>query len=493
MKKLFYILFLFLIITSCDEDDLSVNPTSSLGSDVAIESIVDLRMATNNVYDDMMSSTYYQSGYLVAGDMLGDDICSPTFSSGWGDTYFTYSWTKISSTQAFFNKVYSITSHINDVMTKLDKVEESAEKDRCVAELKALRALVHFDLSKLYGPLGVNLGKGKIKTDALCIPIMEQKKEPKDYEGMMRRTVTEVYEFITTELEAALPNLDPARTNGTLSQDGARAALARIYLYWGKFDKAATHANKVIGSGRYQLIDRDNYLESRKAAYSTEAIFELDASSDDNAGINSIGYWVYVNNASKSEGYKEVAASPHFEELMKTDSEDVRFDQFVSFTSEKSETAYFPMNKYPGRSGDSKVNNIKVYGLSEMYLIASECALKTDKSEAARLLNELRSHRTTTAPNKFTASNITLEDILHERRIELVVEGHRAYDLWRNQLPVKRWKDLAEKKDWPYFYGRDISEGVIEFDNYKAILAINETHLELFPENLRDVQQNPGY
>lgn len=229
-------------------------------------------------------------------------------------------------------------------------------------------------------------------------------------------------------------------------------------------------------------------VESWAVAYTSEAIFELDVTSDDNRGINSIGYYVLADG---TQGYKELAASKHFEDLMAGDPEDERFKLFV-YNEEQKGKGYLPTKKYPGRDGDVYVNNIKVYRLSEMYLIASEAKLKLgDKAAAAKLLNDLRKERTSTDPEKYTAGAITIDDVLYERRLELFAEGHRAWDLWRNQKPVVRWTTADEKKD--FFYDRDQSEGVINFDHYKAIFPIAEGQLLLIPEEYRASQQNPGY
>ena len=102
----------------------------------------------------------------------------------------------------------------------------------------------------------------------------------------------------------------------------------------------------------------------------------------------------------------------------------------------------------------------------------------------------MRKERTTTEPEKYTAA-LTIDDILYERRLELFAEGHRAWDLWRNQKPVVRWRNADEKDK--YKFRKDRSEGVIEFDYFKNILPIHEEQLFLLPDNLRDQQQNPGY
>lgn len=485
MKKIIVLIVIVITVFACSDDNLQVSPSTKLGSDEAITSDADLRLATNGVYDQMTTSTYYGGKYITHGDMLGDDAINPRFASGWLSGYFTYSWSKIATPSAFYNQAYYSIAHINDVLEKAEKLKDTPKKTALIAELKALRAIIHFDVAKLYGPLPVNLGKGNIKDKALCVPIMDKKKDPKDYEGMLRKTVRDVYAFISSELENTLPHLPKGKQNGKLGADGAKAALARTYLYMGEMKKAYKYAKELIDS--YQLIPRDEYVNSWMQTYTSEAIFELSVSSDDNLGINSIGYYVLADG---TNGYKEIAASFHFEELMRADPSDVRFDLFVHADEGSKGKGYLPTKKYPGRGGDPYVNNIKVYRVSEMYLIAAEAKLKSgENAEAASLLNTLRAERTTTNPNKYTAS-LSIDDVLYERRLELFCEGHRAWDLHRNQRSIVRWNSLKEKEAG---YLDDESDGVIEFNWYKTILPIHESQLLLLPETYRVSQQNPGY
>lgn len=490
MKKIFYqsIFSLLILTTIACEDNLEITPSSHLGSGIAIKNEDALRAAVNGVYNTMSSSKYYDGDYITAADMLGDDVVSPYFASGHLDTYFDYSWTKIACPTAFYKEVYASIAHINDVMIRATELEDSDKKKALFAELKALRAIEHFDIARLYGPAPVNLGKGAIKKEALCVPIMEKGKDPKDINGMLRKSVEAVYSFIIKELETALSNLPKGKKQGTLGYDGAQAALARIYLYKGDFQRAYSYAKALIDNSSYSLIKKENYINSWTEEYTSEGIFELSITTEDNNNINSMGYYSYANG---SKGYKEITASKHFEKLMEADKNDVRFEIFVHYKDNKGE-GYLPSKKFPGRDGDVFVNNLKVFRLSEIYLIASEAKLHLgQKAEAAKLLNALRKERTSTEPNKYTATSITIEDILYERRLELFAEGHRAWDLWRNQKAVVRWQSSQEKRD--FLYLEDDSQGTIAFDDFKAILPIHEKQLLLLPEDQRDTQQNPGY
>ena len=76
----------------------------------------------------------------------------------------------------------------------------------------------------------------------------------------------------------------------------------------------------------------------------------------------------------------------------------------------------------------------QIVRLSETYLNAAEAAVKNgDATKAAKYLKAiaLRGNPDYTMPAK-----VTLDDVLEERRKELIGEGHRMFDLLRNNLRV---------------------------------------------------------
>lgn len=500
MKKILYTLTAFglivALLSGCKMDTL---PSSALRSGEAFEKPSDMEKAVLAVYDEMLSQYYYNGLMLTAGDMMGDDARASFAGSSHIDAYYGYGWTKIAAPKDSYSTIYWIIAHINDTLDRSAGMSDSSEKQAKEAELRALRAIAHFDISKLYGPLPVMLGKGKIKPDVICVPVMDKVKPIKETGEMLRQPVTAVYNFVISELEAVLSKLPAGKVQGRLGQDGVKAVLARAYLYKGDYAKAYKYANEVITSGNYMLVSRANYIASFRTIYNSESIFELDVTSDDNGGINSMGYYVLADGTT---GYKELVASAHLAKDIKEDADDIRLTLqsadtpglFVPYSDNKTKgTDYFPTNKWPGRGDNSQVNNIVVYRLSEMYLIAAECALKAgDTSRAKALVDELRSNRI----RGYVAANhptVTLDDILQERRVELFGEGHRAFDLRRNLMDNVRFTNPEEQEAYRYDKHSPLAPGVVPFDDHRNWLPFNESQLVLFPEELRDSQQTPGY
>jgi hypothetical protein len=87
--------------------------------------------------------------------------------------------------------------------------------------------------------------------------------------------------------------------------------------------------------------------------------------------------------------------------------------------------------------------------VSEMYLAEAEALAKQGKdSEAADVLFELVSARDAAYVKSVNAGQDLVDEILLQRRIELFGEGHRWFDMLRNDEAV----DLAGSDADPSYY-----------------------------------------
>jgi len=304
-----------------------------------------------------------------------------------------------------------------------------------------------------------------------------------------RNTVEEVYSAVIADLTKAIPLLKTAKSNGFFNQWAAKALLARVYLFKGDYDNAYTTAVDIITNATaYSLLTAAEYVDSWKTPYGKENLFEIiiQASSDwtDREGL------VYLINEA---GYADYLVTKTFLDLINSSEHngDVRRNMLSLPTLEtfKGEAFWgqpvFLNKKYPGQVGtDFRLNNIPLFRLSEVYLIAAEAALNktaSDQTAADTYLNSIISRRNATR-GTVTA---TMETILTERRLELVGEGHRFHDMMRLGLTIVRpmtggWHipliDASQSFDRNYF---------------RTILAIPQGEMNANP-NLEG-QQNPGY
>lgn len=483
IKKIMPLCMMVFLLSAC-HDILDVKPSDAIGAEGVISTIEDMESAVNGAYNSLKSNTDLQSQYDLLGELMGDNVIIPSFSEGDLDRYYDFHWIENSTNNEFYSLFYSAITNINDVIERSAHLSNEKKFGQYLSELKCLRAYMHFSLVKLYGPLYANLGKGEIKEDALGI-VIKASNNVSLFDNWRRNTVKEVYDFIVTELENNISDL-PTEAQGYLSQDAVNLLLARIYLYMGdvrykdvnnNYEKALEYLAKV--SNAYELAEKEDYINSFTRDFNSESIFELVVTEDTHAGLNSIGNLMSV----QQDGHKGLAAVKTFMDLK---YDDVRFDIFAEYNSQ-GKTYYIPSHKFPGKQGSVYLNNLRILRYSEAFLIEAECQFQLGEPEkAAQILNELRAKRTDVEPDKYDSS-ITLDDILFERRLELFCEGHRAYDLWRNQIDVVRYNSAEEREDLEH---TDMTTGTIGYDNYKVVYPIAESEM-IFAEDAK--QQNPGY
>lgn len=466
------------IVCGCGNDFLDILPSTSLWEKEVIVNQNDMENAVNGAYTYLK---YQRADAPYVGDLMAEDFMCDINSSGHLGYAYEYNNTKNSAPTGVWNRVYTGSFHINSILDKSKGLEHTTRYNEMVAEMIFIRAMLHFEAVRAYGPLPGNLGRGNIKADALGIRIT--KEVPENIRTTFYRDkVTDVYSFIISDMEANIDMLSKSKKDGYINYWAGKAFMARVYLYNENWDKALACAKGIIEEGPYELYTRDNYIEAWKSEFTEEAILEIKSSDTDNSDWNSIGY--YADTA----GYASIAATPDFLELMQADPADIRFKLLTYYKKKKF---YAPMGKYPGRKGNTKICNPKIIRLSEMYLIAAEALLKgsqKDSKAAGKYLSDLREKRSLTDPRKYD-EGATIDDVLYERRVELFCEGQRCWDLWRNQRPVVRWNTVEEKEvknHWARL-------GIIRWDDYRAIWPLVVRELDLWEGEDQITQQNPGY
>jgi len=471
MKKYLYILASIIIFSACDDDWIKTEPSTSLTPAMAFQSFDDAEVAVRGVYNMLWTSssgaTYYGADLYTYGDVKADDVRS--WEPG-KRTNAQYQFTESAeaSVSGFWTRPYVGLMNANAILAEIDQLpaETAAQierKERIQGQAFALRALFHFDLVRIYGPMPAN---GDPTSD-LGVPLAVEVIPPDA--NRPRNTVAEIYGQVITDFENAIPLLSDARlTDGSINSWAAKALLSRVHLYNQDYAAALPLAEDVINNGPYDLLEYEDYVASWGTGFADEGIFEIPFTSSQNSDREGLGYlW-------DTEGYGAVTLTDNFIDMMMADADDIR-SHLIHEDPRDGRMGF--LAKYPGKDGaGSRINNPKVIRLAEVYLIAAEAALETGNQGAAndyiKTLYDIRTNRDN------DVGNVDLDRILLERRKELVGEGHRFFDLMRNGLTVERT-------------GGDHYSLILELpaDHFRAIHPIPQ-----FEINANDnMVQNPGY
>ena len=437
------------LFTACSGDWLDLDPSTSVTSDNAIQSLEDAKTALNGIYRIASEHSYYGDNYLYYADCRGEDV-QARIDKGPGRRVSPYYLFNVAADDAFnitrvWNQPYIVIHQANSLIEKIDngsvQTSDTQEIARIKAEALAMRGLALFDLTRLFG-MPYTLDNGA----SLGVPI-EIKTELPTHQPS-RNTVAECYNQVIKDLTEALPNLVTTKSDGHQNVC-VKALLSRIYLYMNDNENALKYAQEVINNGGlYTLFTHDEYTSVWGKDFNSESLFEFYFTlTEPSGGSGGEGApMVYADNV---KDWNNLVLTKDFLDLLGEDPDDVRHalcrlpqkpDEDILPTGSTGHPKY--LAKYPGKTGDvltgnPQDNDLCIIRLSEIYLNAAEAAFKLGKrSEALGYLNQIVSRAN---PNKSVSdSELSLERILKERRKELVGEGHAFFDYMRNNIPVIR-------------------------------------------------------
>ena len=488
-------------VSSCGDDWLDVSPSNGTDAETAIKSSSDLDAARTGMYAALKGTSnltdYYGQGFFVYGDIHAADDYQYNNISGSNRASFFYNMnyttaSDFSTSLVPWQSPYIVIGRANRIIAAVeggtlsdkDDADVKSEINQYAAEAKVLRALAHFDLVRIYGKPYTE-DQGASDGVPLVTTVLESSAKP------ARSTVKEVYTQVVKDLNDAINSgaLATKSTPGYVNLWGAKAILSRVYLNMGDYANALSTAEDIIKNSGASLWTRDEYVDAWSAEKPNESefLFRISVTSNsDNNDLEGIG------NLQQQGGYAEMVATKKFVEMLSSDPNDIRNDIFEPTTIDKEKATYGTnrvyLNKLRGLDGNTRiVPVVPIIRLSEVYLTAAESAFRTnDKTKAAEYLNDLIKNRTTTASALVTASTVTLDRILIERRKELVGEGQRYFDALRNNETIVRYTSEADK-GWHMSLSKESRS--FNRDYYKAIAAIPQAEINANS----NIKQNPQY
>lgn len=450
MKKLIIVFSILFYCTAC-EKFLDVQPETELTPELALSDQESIVTALNGAYSGLQAQGYYGMQFVIIGDASSDNgkIPSDREAAGANADRIPFAYTldinAVNTADEFWLDAYEIIAKVNNILTRLDEVEfETAFENRVRGECLALRAMTHFDLSRVFAQ-DYNFSQDQ---SHLAVPYIFETIPGSTPE---RNTIGEIYDFALTDIQEAIGLLDGP---DVISERGLRngddfyfanyymalGVLARMHFYATDYNNALQVANQII-DGPYELSEYTlgNYtpdaldeMEFINEWYSLapiiedEAIMQLDTDEDDGDFASRSYIDIFVAN----NGNAAHAISDDLLDLY--EPADLRRNWY------KIEQIDYHVFKYPGGLGlDADAHAIALMRLSEFVLMAAECEARIGDSDRARDLVNLITERANASAITSMGDQL-IEDIITERQKELAFEGHRLYDLKRLQRGFER-------------------------------------------------------
>jgi hypothetical protein len=446
IKNIFLIGLLGSMIFACEsiEDLIETNPRQSLTPDIALENVNGFQGVLFSAYSRIHNFGYYGQQMMLGPEALADNLIIANNTGRYigqvvnavGSHINIWNDTQSSST---FN-AYRVINEVNIVLTNVDDLELILEADinlreRIKGESHFLRALAYFDLLRIYS---YEPGREVNGWDAGVILRETATEVVSDAAFRPRSTNLEGYELVERDLLDAIALLpeeaDASSTPYRASKASARALLAKVYLYWGRYADAATQADLALASTSAIIVPAADYVSSFSAIPHPESIFESEVRAVDYSSVDGINNSMNsITSDVTAQNQFAVAASPELMASLDARAGDVRRDLFVG----PDDQGRFSCIKWPGEKGDF-LENIHVIRTSDVLLIAAEGKARSGNTAGAQDDVQLLWDNRGIVGTVNQTGQALLDLILDERRKELALEGNRFFDLKRLGLPITK-------------------------------------------------------
>lgn len=404
------------MFNSCSTD--SLEPT--LAQDKEVEGNI---VNVGNLYSilkgthSILSGSGYWGGAMILTNEVRSDNC---FSNGNSGRYTTQSeFAYNDNTGYIWDNAYEVIANANIIInTDLSTLDgDLVYGSHVQGQALALRALAHYDLLRSFGQQHAEGGD-------LGVPFVTTFKGDAESLSPSRNTVTETKNAIYADLELAYGMMDTDYDSKTLiSKYAAKALESRVAIYFGDWSRALNAAKLVIDSGLYTIAPAGSFVSNWSGGEASNSIFEIANSTSDNAGNLSVHY-MYRFPGDSPSGYGDVEVVASVIDLF--EDGDVRKD-ILGY--QDAGTRLRNMGKYPDTA--TRTDNVPVIRIEEIVLNYAEALFETG-GDALTQINLITSNRGATA---YTAP-LTKDDILDERRKELMFEGFRFDDLTRTGTDI---------------------------------------------------------
>lgn len=394
-NNILFLLSLLFVLPSC-ADMLDKYSHTAIPPDAVVESdIPAVRMGMYNRVEEAPGTDSY-----IIFDFLGGDVNQKTYNP----IDVINSLLKTGSTMATqWRGYYSALYQVNNMIYVANRFPESTQAREALAEAYYFRAWIYLCLVTRFGG----------------VPVLHENTQ----QYVERNSAEDTWAFINENIDQAIGLLGSTSSYYYVSLDAAKALKARICLYQGRNEEAASLAEELITCGRYSLDDFEDIFNTYpEPKVNTETIFAFRCDME-NSSIkigNEFYSYDYVNKGKGTYSVTEAANNMYV-------SGDNRKERSVIF-----EGGYYRLNKYP--SGQSGPDPVIVSRIAEMYLISAEA--QGYPNGKARL-DELRSKRGL-GPSSASNDGTFREAILNERRLELFGENHMYYDYVRTGTAIEK-------------------------------------------------------
>ncbi|HZK97151.1 MAG TPA: RagB/SusD family nutrient uptake outer membrane protein [Prolixibacteraceae bacterium] len=534
MKNIYYTIFIIAVLltaSSCAKNDFLDR--------VSITEIPEDKVYTNPELANLLINSMYLDvpAFPGAHTYTYDNIADESRSFWHWDDILLGQWFPDNNPMEYW--AYAAVRKTNMFLAKIDNAPfTDAEKSSMTGQVKALRAMLYFDMVKRYGG----------------VPVITVPQTLNDDLFVKRESIDASFDFIVKELEAAIPLLpetygDKAVDVGKLNKNSAKAFLGRVLLFWAsplynpggdmsRWQKAASVNKEVMDKGVYSLhpdfrrimLDKNNEEEVFSVQFKKgfrENSWDSSAQPDDRSNGWAI-VWSpvqeFVDAFEMKNGKSIGEPGSGYDPLNPYENRDPRFQQtvivngstfgwqglpvwlYVGYPETGIDENYSTLTGYLLRKGTDETN--KTYSgwsgseqnwieLRYAEVLLNYAEAKNEASSApdqtvyaaVELIRQRAGLNPYQMPSGLTKAQMR-DKIRHERYIELSFESKRYWDL-------RRWKTAVDVLNGKIFNAMHITKNANGTFSYTvkpvdATPCVFQEKMYFMPIPQREIEKNPN-
>lgn len=465
--KFIIILTVICFVASSCKKELYQNSVTSKDISKFFTNQTEAEEYINAVYGNLQSTGLYGLYLPAFAEIPSDNTFDQVPSNDNGNYGQLDQFTTIPSNdiiETTWRDSYQAIQKANVVLNRIDNITyaDPAQKQSRKGEMLFIRALLYFNLVRFYGDVPL---------------VTTETTDPNKLFGQGRQPAAQIYDQIKADLTAAigfLPDL-PAQP-GRVIKTAAETLLGKVYLTLKDYTNAKAQLLTVVNSGKHALLGRVQDVFAVSNENNKEIIFSVQFASGINGNSEgSIMFQQFSPSATVSGAKGHNLPTLSLYNLYTAGDQRKNVYVTLAATGAPFDNKLSPP---PGNVITDGPSDFVVLRYADVILMLAEAENELgNTAPAAGYLNQVRNRAG--LANTTASDQATLRDaIMLERRLELIGEGHRWFDLLRTGTAI------TVMNKW--FKDNNI---LITIDQHNLLMPVPQSQVNTDPA----IKQNPGY
>ncbi len=436
--KNIFCLALCILSTGCSESLLDLTPETSNVINNYFTTKEQITKGVNGAYATLQYTGQYGLANYVLGELPSDNTWDevPANDGGNYGQLDLFNMTSSNSViQESWRHNYIGIQQCNVILNRINGVEmDESESNQIKGEMKFLRALMYFNLVRVFGDVPL---------------VITETVNTNDYFGQGRTKKEEVYKTIKEDLLDAIKLLkDEAPVKERACKAAAQTLLGKVYLTLGEYSNAISVLDAVKKNPQYGLLDPAVIFDPNNKG-NKEVIFDVQFESGlngDSEGCDILRMFSPSGTINGAKGHN--LPTPEVYNLFEDNDK-----RKAAYITQYSGSMHYVSNKIKQTSDkvEDCGSNAAVLRYADVVLMLAECYANQGTENDMKLANDCleeirnRSYDETFTYTDYNNKDELLEEIALERRKEFVCEGHRWFDLIRTGKAVEVMNKYFER------------------------------------------------